>query len=261
MYDIVIVGAGVVGCAIARELSKYDLKICLLEKEDDVSTGASKANSGIVHGGYAAKYGTLKGKLCVKGNAMFEKLNQELNFGYRNTGALVIGFDENDEKTIKGLYENGLKIGCDDLEIIGADRIREIEPYINEEVKVALYAKSVGVASPYEMTIALAENAIKNGVKLKLDSAVTGITKEGDHFKVKTENEEIESRYIINAAGLYSDMIANMVGIYDFEIHPRRGQYILFGKDQRYLVNTVYSRFLQKKERVFLLPPPIMVTL
>lgn len=239
MYDVAIIGAGVVGCAIARELSKYDLKICLLEKEDDVSTGASKANSGIVHGGHAAKHGTLKGELCIKGNAMYKKLNEELNFGYRKTGALVIGFNERDEKTIKELYENGLKNGCDEIEIIYKDKIREIEPYINEDVTVALYDKSVGVASPYEMTIALAENAIANGVELKLNSAVTAIDKKENHFFVKTENEEVQAKYVINAAGLYSDIIANMVGIYDFKINPRRGQYVLFGKDQSYLVNTV----------------------
>lgn len=239
MYDVAIIGAGVVGCAIARELSRYDLKICLLEKEDDVSTGASKANSGIVHGGYAAKHGTLKGELCIKGNAMYKNLNEELNFGYRKTGALVIGFDEKDEKSIKELYENGLINGCDELEIIYKDRIREIEPYINEEITVALYDKSVGVASPYEMTIALAENAITNGVELKLNSTVVAIDKKENHFVIKTEDEDVQAKYVINAAGLYSDIIANMVGIYDFKINPRRGQYVLFGKEQSYLVNTV----------------------
>ncbi len=240
MYDVAIIGAGVVGSAIARELSRYKLKICLLEKEDDVTTGASKANSGIVHGGYSAKYGTLKGKLCVKGNSMFQKLNEELNFGYRNTGALVIGFTEKDRETIQGLYDNGKKIGCEeDLEILEHDRIKELEPHLNDEVKVALYSKSVGVASPYEMTIALAENAIENGVQLKLNSAVTAIEKKEDYFIITTEGEAIESRYVINAAGLYSDLIANMVGLNDFKIIPRRGQYVLFGQDQSYLVNTV----------------------
>lgn len=239
MYDVSIIGAGVVGAAIARELSRYNLKICLIEKEDDVTTGASKANSGIVHGGYSAKYGTLKGDLCVKGNSMYKELEDQLHFGYKKTGALVIGFDKEDEKRIKDLYDNGIKIGCDDLEIIYKDRIKEIEPHINGDVYVALYAKSVGITSPYEFTIALAENAIKNGVELKLETLVKSIEKREDNFIIKTNREDIESRYVINAAGVYSDKIANMVGLYDFEILPRKGQYILLGKDQGQLVSTV----------------------
>ncbi|KRU27737.1 FAD-dependent oxidoreductase [Clostridium sporogenes] len=239
MYDVSIIGAGVVGSAIARELSKYNLKVCLIEKEEDVGTGASKANSGIVHGGYVAKYGTLKGELCIKGNSMYNKLEKELNFGYRNPGALVIGFDEDDENRIKKLYENGIKVGCNDLEIIYGDKIKELEPHINKDVKVALYAKSVGVASPYEMTIALAENAIENGVDLKLETKVLAIDKEHEAFIINTNKGEIKSKYIVNAAGLYSDKIVNMLGMDDFKILPRRGQYVLSTKDQGYLVNKV----------------------
>ncbi|SFC47413.1 NAD(P)/FAD-dependent oxidoreductase [Clostridium uliginosum] len=239
MYDVSIIGAGVVGAAIARELSKYNLKICLIEKEEDVATGASKANSGIVHGGYVAKYGSLKGELCIKGNSMYSQLEKELNFGYRNPGALVIGFDEEDEKRIKGLYENGSKVGCNDLEIIYGDKIKELEPHINKDVKVALYAKSVGVVSPYEMTIALTENAIENGVDLKLETKVLGIEKKDETFKINTNNGQIDSKYIVNAAGLYSDKIANMVGVDNFNILPKRGQYVLSTKDQGYLVNRV----------------------
>lgn len=239
MYDVIIVGSGVVGAAIARELSRYNLKIGILEKEDDVSTGASKANSGIVHGGYAAKYGTLKGQLCGKGNKMYRKLQEELNFGYRQTGALVVGFDEEDEKKIVGLYENGLKLGSHDLEIIRGDKLKEIEPHLNSDVTVALYAKSVGVTSPYEFTIALVENAVTNGVELKLGNKVISIENLEEKFIVHTNKESIEARYIINAAGRNSDEIANMVGTYDFKIIPKRGQYILMGKDQGHLVNSV----------------------
>lgn len=239
MYDVCIIGAGVVGSAIARELSRYKLKLCLIEKAEDVATGASKANSGIVHGGYAAKYGTLKGELCIKGNKMYRQLEEELNFGYRETGALVIGFEKEDEKKIKELYDNGIKVGCDDLEIIYEGRIRELEPHINKNVKVALYAKSVGVASPYEFTIALAENAVQNGVDIRLESEVTAIEKRETGFAIKTTKGDISCKYVINAAGLYSDRIANMVGIDDFKILPRRGQYILLSKDQGHLVNSV----------------------
>jgi len=239
MYDVIIIGSGVVGAVIARKLSRYDLKICMLEKDDDVASGASKANSGIVHGGYAAKFGTLKGQLCGKGNKMYRKLQEELNFGYRQTGALVVGFNEEDERKIVELYENGLRLGGQDLEIIRGDKLKEIEPHLNSHVTLALYAKSVGVTSPYEFTIALVENAVTNGVGLKLENEVISIKNLEEKFIVHTNKEDIETRYIINAAGRNSDEIANMVGIYDFKIMPKRGQYILMGKDQGHLVNSV----------------------
>ena len=239
MYDIVIIGAGVVGAAIARELSRYELKICVLEKECDVATGASKANSGIVHGGYAAKQGTLKGQLCGIGNKMYKELDDKLHFGYRQTGALVIGFNEEDEKRIIALYENGLRVACDDLEVIRGEKLKEIEPYLNNEVSVALYIKNVGVTSPYEFTIALVENAIANGVELKLLNEVMSIEKLERKFILHTNKGIVEGRYIVNAAGLYSDKVSSMVGIDDFKIIPKKGQYILLGKDQGHLVNTV----------------------
>lgn len=242
MYDVTIIGGGVVGAAIARELSKYDLDLCLLEKDGDVSTGASKANSGIVHGGYVGKYGTLKGELCIRGNRLIRELDEELNFGFREPGALVIGFDETDEENIKKLYQNGLKVGQDedDLEMIyDQDRIKELEPHLNKDVEVAMHCKSVGVTSPYEMTIALAENAIENGLDLKLENEVVDIDKGEDSFVIKTVQQEVESKYVVNAAGVYSDKIANMLGMDEFEIYPRRGQYVLFAKDQNDLVNSV----------------------
>ncbi|MGM0414033.1 MAG: NAD(P)/FAD-dependent oxidoreductase [Bacillota bacterium] len=241
MYDIAIIGGGVIGTSIARELSKYDLKTILLEKESDVSTGASKANSGIVHGGYVGKAGTLKGELCIKGNQAFEKLDSELNFGFRRPGALVIGFDQQDKNQLARIYENALAVGHkeSDIEIIGYDKIKELEPHINEEVKTAFYCHSVGVASPYEMVVALAENAVKNGVELKLSSEVTGINNKDEYFEIITEGQNYKSRYLINAAGTGSERVAAYPGADDFSITPRRGQYILFGKDQADLVEKV----------------------
>lgn len=241
MYDVCIIGAGVVGCSIARELSKYKLSICLLDKSDDVSNGASKANSGIVHGGYAAKYGTLKAELNFKGNRLYEKLNEELNFGYRKTGGMVLGFNEDDLQTLKSLYKNGIKNGVkvSEMEILSAEKIIDIEPNINKDVKYALYSSDIGVTSPYELTIALAENSIKNGVKLFLNNEVSSISKDTKGFAVATQNQKYESKYIINAAGVFSDKIANLIGIYSIDILPMRGQYLLFQKQQGYLANTV----------------------
>ncbi len=237
-YDVIIVGAGVIGCAIARELSKYKLRILVLEKDNDVSNGASKANSGIVHGGYDAKHGTLKGYFSRKGNRMFENLNKELQFGYLECGSLVLGFDDADLVTLKRLMENGVKNGVDDLRIIERDEILKLEPHVNPEVKYALYCKSAGVTSPYELTIALAENAIQNGVDLKLNNEVTAIEKNED-FTVHIEGERFQAKYVVNAAGLYSDKIAGMIGADTFSIHPRKGEYILLNKNQGHLAKGV----------------------
>lgn len=239
MYDICIIGAGVVGANIARELAKYQVSVCLVEKEEDVSCGASKANSGIVHGGYSDEPGTVKAKLCVKGNRMYEALNKELNFGYRETGSLVLAFRDEDIKTLEKLYQFGIKNGVGGLAIIDGEKVRELEPYVSKDVKAALYCRNAGVTSPYEFVIALVENAIANGIELKLNTAVIGIEKVDDYFKIATNKEEIQAKYVINAAGVYCDKISSLVGIDDFHITPRRGQYVLLDKEQNYLANSV----------------------
>ncbi len=241
MYDVTIIGGGVIGASIARELSKYHGEILLIEKEKDVSLGASKGNSGIIHGAYATAHGTLKGELSAKGNPMYQQLNEELNFGYRKTGALVVAFNDEEEKRLQVLFENGKKYEEPegDLQIIGPDRIKELEPHSNPDIKSALFSRNVGVASPYEMTIALAENAISNGVEVLLGKKAVGIRKLKDGFIIDAEDQWIKTKYLINAAGLYSDRIARLAGIASYEIQPRKGQYILFGRDQEHLVNRV----------------------
>ncbi len=239
MYDFAIIGAGVTGCSIARELSKYKADICILEKEDDVASGASKANSGIIHGGYAAKHGTLKGLLNVLGNRMFEDLNNQLNFGYRKTGGLVLGFDDNDLGPLQKLLKNGLDNGVADLKIIKRDEILKIDPNLNRLVKYALYAKDVGVTSPYEYTIALAENAVSNGVDLFLKHKILDIVKQDTGFKLVTDKKTVKAKTVINAAGVYSDSISGMAGVDYFKIIPRKGQYILFQKGTGSAINSV----------------------
>lgn len=238
MYDVIIIGAGIVGTTIARELSKSNSKVLILEKGIDVSMGATKANSAIVHGGFAEKHEALKGRLCYKGRVQFKKLNEELNFGFRETGSLVISM-EDDKEPLEKLMANGIKNGLDDLEIIGPERIRELEPELTHDVKWALYCKGAGICSPYEMAIAMAENAIKNGVTLKLEHQVTGIVKDGDMFKVSTDKEEFQGRYVVNASGVYADEISKMVGVNNFEILPRSGEYILFARGTGDPINTV----------------------
>lgn len=247
MYDVVIIGGGVIGGNIARELSKYKLEVCMIEKEEDVSCGCSKANSGIVHGGYADTPGTLKAELCVKGNRMFADLEKDLNFGYRETGSLVLAFSDEEKEHLEKLYNDGIENGVGGLKIIDGEEVIKMEPHLNKEVKWALYCSDSGVCSPYEFTIALIENAIKNGMELRLSEEVIGLEKSGDIFKVKTNKCVIESRYVINAAGVYSDKVSKMIGVDTFDIIPRKGEYIIFNKDQAYLVNKVIFQVPTKK--------------
>lgn len=253
MYDIVIIGAGVVGCGIARALSRYDVRVALIEKEADVSLGASKANSGIVHGGYAGKAGTLKGKLCIEGNKLFESLNKELQFGYKKIGGLIIGFTENDRHNLMNQYENGLKIGQTDFKWLNRDEILEIEPNINPNVLCALYTPSIGITSPYEMTIALCENAIENGVELLLEHEVTHIHLE-ECYHIETSEGMIKSKWLINAAGLNAGEINRMLGNNDLTICPRRGQYILLGKDQNKLNHVIFQTPTEKGKGILVTP-------
>ncbi len=227
MYDVCIIGAGVVGCAIARALSAYTLRVVVVERADDVSQGASKANSGIVHGGYASPPNTVKSELCVKGNRMFRELERELHFGYREIGALVLGFSAADLEVLERLRADGRANGVEDLEILGPREIASTEAMVSAEASAALFCGSVGVTSPYELTIALAENAVSNGVELRLRAAVVGIEK-GSCFTVVTTGGRIEAQFVVNAAGVESDTVAAMVGEPGFSIRPRKGEYLLF---------------------------------
>ncbi|MBQ1548988.1 MAG: NAD(P)/FAD-dependent oxidoreductase, partial [Clostridia bacterium] len=240
MYDVLIIGAGVVGTAIARRLSRYQLKIAIVEAENDVSMGSSKANSAIVHGGYAEANAKLKGRVCYQGRRQYAQLDKELNFGFRETGSLVITMDEADLPKLEAIKENGEKNGLPDLEILGHDEILAIEPNVNPNVKYALYCKGAGVCSPYEFTVALAENAIHNGAELFLNSPVTGIDVEDDGtFTVHTDGADFTSRFVVNAAGLHSDKIDQMVNEPTFTITPRSGEYILLGRGTGHVLNTV----------------------
>lgn len=239
MYDVCIIGAGVVGMNIARELAKYELAVCVLDKAEDVSSGCSKANSGIVHGGYSDEPGTLKAELCVKGNRMYEELNRELSFGYRKTGSFVLAFSGEDRSKLDELYQQGKANGVAGLALMDGDEVRQLEPYVSKQAVGALYCENAGVTSPYEFVIALAENAVENGVKLRLKTEVLGIARQEGHFILTTAAGTVAARYVVNSAGIHSDEVARMVGITDYRIVPRRGQYVVLDKDQNYLVKSV----------------------
>lgn len=229
-YDVAIIGGGVVGGMIMRELSAYDLSICMLEKENDVATGASRANSAIVHAGFDAEPGSLKAKLNVEGSKMMERVAAELGVKYNRNGSIVVGFNETDRVTIEELYKRGIENGVEKLEIIDAKELRSLEPNISEEVICALYAPTGAIVCPYELTVAAVGNAMDNGAELITDFEVRSIKKKNNGYEVSDGNKIVESRVVINCAGINSDSIAKMVGDYSIEIHPRRGEYILLDK-------------------------------
>ena len=239
IYDIAIIGAGIVGASIARELSRYKLKICLIDKADDVSCGTSKANSGIVHAGYDPEPGTLMAKLNVQGTAMYAKWAEELHFDYKNIGSLVIAFSEADLAHIKKLYDRGIKNGVPRMKLLSAEELHALEPNVNEEACGALLAESAGIVSPYQATWAIAENAVQNGVKLFTESEVHGISRpDADgNWIIHTGNADIETRCVINAAGLFADKISEMAGARKFKIKPRRGEYFLLDSNCASLAN------------------------
>ena len=240
MYDIAIIGAGITGSAIARELSKYNLNTVVIEKEVEVCQGTTKANSAIVHGGFDAKVGSLKAKLNVRGNELYHQLCKELNVDFKRNGSLVLAFNEEDEKHIKELYNRGLQNNARGLKILNREEILEIEPNINKNIVSALLCESAGIVCPFNLNIALMENAIANGTTLKLQAQVIGIEKKGDVFNIKlSSGEELNSKYVINAAGVYSDKINNMVGGNEYYIIPRKGEYKVLDKSEGKLVNHV----------------------
>ncbi len=230
MFDVTIIGTGAIGCAIARELSRYKLSTCVVEKDVDIANGTTKANSAIVHAGFDAKPESLKGKLNAKGNAMFDKLAKELDFPFKRIGSLVLCFDEKDMGGLHELKEKGDKNGVPDLQVIDGNEARKMEPNLSEEVVAALYAPTGAIVCPYEMTIALGENASDNGVEFKFQTEVKAIEKSEGKYILKTNKGDIKTRIVINAAGLFSDEINNMVSKNKLNIIPRKGEYCLFDK-------------------------------
>ncbi len=240
IHDVLIVGAGIVGTTLARRLSRYKLDVLVLESANDVAMGATKANSAIVHGGYAESHNLVKGRLCYQGRKQFAKLDEELNFGFDPIGSMVLSFDENDLPKLEELKENGNLNGLDDIEIIDRDKILELDPNVNPDVKYALYCKGAGVTSPYEMAIAMMENAIANGCELKLNTEVAHIKEVDGVFEVKDTSGNIYySKLVVNCAGVNSAHVSHMVGIDKFKIIPRSGEYILFVRGTGSLVKHV----------------------
>ncbi len=231
MFDVVVIGGGVVGGLILRELTKYKLNVCLLEKASDVAMGASKANSGIVHAGFDAAVGSLKAKFNVEGNQMMESVCADLGVKFRRNGSLVVAFSEEDFKTINDLKARGEVNGVEGLEIIDQPRLREMEKNISDKAYAALYAPTGGIVCPYELTIASIGNAMDNGATLITDFTVTAIERTEKGYLIKSaDGQEVSAKLIINCAGLHSGKIAEMVGD-DIQIGARKGEYILLDRE------------------------------
>lgn len=231
-YDVIIVGAGVAGACIARELSKTNAKVCLIEKENDVACGSSKANSGIVHAGYDPIPGTLMATLNVRGTSMYKELSEKLNFEYKNCGSLVVAFDQSGLETIQKLYDRGIQNGVPHLKILDRTELEAVEPKIGPEAKGALYALTAGIVNPYQATWAFAESAVINGVEFKRATKVHSIKKTEDgSFEVNAGNQILTAKFVVNAAGAHADQISRMAGARSFTIKQRRGEYMLFDNE------------------------------
>ena len=257
MYDIAIIGAGIIGATIFRELTKYDVNIVLIEKENDVALGTTKANSAIVHAGYDPVNGTLMAKYNVEGNRMFKKLCEELNVPFSENGAMVVAKNEEEMTVVEELFENGVKNGVLGLKVLSHKEVKALEPNITDEVIGALYAPTSGIVGPYEFTIACVENGIRNGGKLLLNREIVSIEK--NHvFKMATvDSEVIESKYIINAAGVHADEIHNLICKNTFNILPRKGEYFVMDKTQGELIKQTIFPCPSKLGKGILITPTV----
>jgi len=239
--SVLIIGGGITGTAIARELSKYDVKVVLIEKEADVAFGGpTKANTAILHAGYDDKPGTLAAELCPRGNSLWSKLASNLSVPFKRIGSLVAALEDEEVPVLKELIERGRRNGVQGLRIVKGEELFEMEPNLNKQAVAGLYAPTAGVLSPYEAAIALSENAKQNGVSILLETRATGvILEDGEAKAVQTNNGTIYAQNIVNAAGLFADEVSFMAGISKFRIIPRKGEYVIYDKDLSGIVNHV----------------------
>ena len=230
-FDAVIIGGGVTGCAVARELSRYSLRTALVEREEDVCSGTSKANSAIVHAGHDAVPGSVKARFNIEGNRMMGELAKELDFEFERNGSLILCFAEEDRPALTELYNKGVKNGVPDLKIITGDEARAMEPNVSDAVVAALYAPTGGIVCPFGLTIALAENACDNGVEFLFNTEVKNVVRTDAGYDLETADGVIHTTYVVNAAGVYADEIHNMVSERKLHITPRKGDYCLLDKE------------------------------
>ncbi|AFA48555.1 NAD(P)/FAD-dependent oxidoreductase [Acetobacterium woodii] len=238
-YDVIIIGGGITGTAIAHELSKYKLTAALLERGSDIGIGTTKGNGGVVHSGYDPTPGSVKAKINVQGANSYPKLAKDLQFGLINPGLFVVGFNDADKEVLEHKLDYGIKNGVKDLAIISAKQMRNREPHLSSEAKFALYAPTTTVVDPFEVALAFAENAKTNGVDIITNQTVTAIQKTKEGFIVTTSNTTYRCDYIVNAAGNHADDVAKLIGIEEYQIKPRHGDLLVFDKDMKNKPQTV----------------------
>lgn len=257
IFDAVVIGGGVVGCCVARELSKYQLKTCVVESCEDVCSGTSKANSAIVHGGFDAIPGTVKAKFNVEGTKMMPALSEELDFDFEQNGSLVLCFEEEGRPALEELYQRGLKNGVEGLELLTADEVHAMEPNVSDKIVAALHAPSAGIVCPFGLTIAMAENAADNGVEFKFLTRVEAIEKTEAGYLLKTNNGDITAKYVVNAAGVYADELHNMVSETKLHITARKGDYCLLDKEAGGVVSHTIFQLPSKMGKGILVTPTV----
>lgn len=256
-YDVVVIGGGAVGCSVARYLSQYKLHCCLVERDEDVCTGTSKANSAIVHAGYDAEPGSLKARFNVEGNAMMGAVAKELDFDFKRNGSLVLCFEEGGRLALQKLYEKGVANGVPELKLLTGDQARALEPNVSDTVVAALLAPTGGIVCPFGMTIAMAENAADNGVVFNLLTKVLRIEKTDGGYLVKTDKGDLNTRYVVNAAGVYADELHNMVSENKLHITARKGDYCLLDKAAGGLVSHTVFQLPGKMGKGVLVTPTV----
>ena len=257
MFEFAVIGAGVIGGMVARELTRYTDSVCMLERGSDVALGATRANSAIVHAGFDAKEGSLKAKLNVRGSKMMAEVCRQLGVKYKNNGSLVVGFNEEDEKTLLDLCERGKTNGVEGVRVIYREEILKLEPNIGDSVTVALYAPTGAIVCPYELCMAAVGNAMDNGASLKLNFKVDKIEAIEGGYRVYSEGDFVDAKYVINCAGLYSDEISRMVGEDSFSIRPRRGEYMLLDREVGAHISHTVFRCPSKMGKGVLVSPTV----
>ena len=263
MYDVAIIGAGVIGSAIARELSRYQANICVIEREEDVCNGTSKANSAIIHAGFDAKPGSLKAKLNVRGNELMDHLSKELDIPFTRNGSLVVCTKDQDRSGLDELLEKAALNGVPGCRIIEREELIKMEPNLSDDVTCALYAPTGGIVCPFHMTMAFAENACMNGVSFFLNTKVTDIQKSEEGYTIKTLHtdsnveELFQAKVVINAAGVYADELNNMVSENKLHITARKGEYCLLDKDAGTHVSHTIFQLPSKMGKGVLVSPTV----
>lgn len=263
MYDVAIIGAGVTGSAIARELSRYQASICVIEREEDVCGGTSKANSAIIHAGFDAEPGSLKARLNVRGNQMMDALSKELDIPFRRNGSLVTCTKSQNRSDLEALLEKGKKNGVPNLRILERDELLKLEPNLGDDVDCALYAPTGGIVCPFHMTMAFAENACVNGVSFFLNTKVTAVRKAEEGYTIETQHtdtgtsETFRAKVVVNAAGVYADALNNMVSDNKIHITARKGEYCLLDKDAGTHVSHTIFQLPSKMGKGVLVTPTV----